>query len=111
MAGASNNPRMHDLLRLPSTDPTSVYRYRDGIYGADLLTAALVHLDFFTWLDKNPSNLEGICNGLELKRRPVDVMVTLFTAMGFLENRGGVFQLTQMAKEHLVAGSPWYIGP
>jgi predicted O-methyltransferase YrrM len=102
---------MHDLLHLPTTDPTSVYRFRDGIYGADLLTAALVHLDFFTWLEKNPSNLEGICEGLQLKRRPVDVMLTLFTAMGFLENRGGVFQLTATAREHLVKGSPWFIGP
>jgi 3-hydroxy-5-methyl-1-naphthoate 3-O-methyltransferase len=102
---------MHDLLQIPSTDPTAIYRYRDGIYGADLLTAALVHLDFFTWLEKNPSNLEGICSGLQLQHRPVDVMLTLFTAMGFIEHRGGVFQVTPTAREHLVAGSPWFIGP
>ncbi len=37
-----------DLLRSPETDPTSIYRYRDGLYAADLLTAALCHLDFIT---------------------------------------------------------------
>ena len=34
-----------DLTRLPASDPTRVYRYRDGLYAADLLTAAIVHLD------------------------------------------------------------------
>ena len=34
-----------DLFRSPATDPTSIYRYRDGLYAADLLTAAISHLD------------------------------------------------------------------
>src|ERR1051325_8058875 len=46
-----------DLLQLPSTDPTSIYRYRDGLYAVDLLTAAISHLDFFTWLNQHPSDL------------------------------------------------------
>jgi hypothetical protein len=102
---------MQDLLRSPSTDPTPIYRYRDGLYAADLLTAALVHLDFFTWLGKTPSTLEQVCASLELKTRPTDVMLTLFTAMGYLENRAGVFHLTQLAREHLGKDSPFYIGP
>jgi SAM-dependent methyltransferase len=102
---------MQDLLRAPSTDPTPIYRYRDGLYAADLLTAALVHLDFFAWLGKNPSSFEKICSSLELKPRPTDVMLTLFTAMGYLENRAGIFHLTQLAREHLVKDSPFYIGP
>ena len=39
----------------PQTDPTSIYRVRDGIYAADLLLAAIVHLDLFTWLAENPA--------------------------------------------------------
>ncbi|HUR44594.1 MAG TPA: methyltransferase, partial [Candidatus Saccharimonadales bacterium] len=42
---------------------------------------------------------------------PADVMLTLFTAMGFVERRAGIFHVTQVAREHLVAGSPWYMGP
>jgi 2-polyprenyl-3-methyl-5-hydroxy-6-metoxy-1,4-benzoquinol methylase len=38
-------------------------------------------------------------------------MLTLFTAMGFVENTGGVFHVTEVAREHLVADSPWYMGP
>ena len=33
---------MTTLPALPATDPTSLYRWRDGLYAADLLIAALV---------------------------------------------------------------------
>jgi SAM-dependent methyltransferase len=102
---------MQDLLRAPSADPTPIYRYRDGLYAADLLTAAIVHLDFFSWLAKNPSTLAQICERLELKPRPADVMLTLFTAMGQIENRSGEFHLTPLAREHLVKDSPYFVGP
>jgi hypothetical protein len=100
-----------DLLRTPNTDPTSIYRYRDGLYAADLLTAAISHFDFFTWLSEHPSDLAGICQGLQIQPRPTDVMLTLFTAMGLIRSGDGVFSLTDLAKEHLVKSSPWYIGP
>jgi len=96
-----------DLLGSPATDPTSIYRYRDGLYAADLLTAALCHLDFFTWLDAHPAGKSTICHSLELKERPVDVMLTLFTAMDLIRKEGDTFVLTEMAKEHLVSSSPW----
>src|SRR5688572_17772045 len=102
---------MHDLLRAPATDPTSIYRYRDGLYAADLLTAALVHLDFFTWLAKKPATFEEICGELEIKARPTDVMLTLFSAMGYVENRDGVFQVAELGREHLVKDAPFFIGP
>ena len=38
-------------------------------------------------------------------------MLTLFTAMGLLENSDGNFSLTPTAREHLVSTSPWYLGP
>jgi predicted O-methyltransferase YrrM len=100
-----------DLTRQPLTDPTLIYRYRDGLYAADLLTAAVSHLDFFTWLGEHPSDKPTICRALGLKERPTDVMLTLFTALGFLEAKDGVFCLTNLAREHLVKSSPWFIGP
>ena len=80
-----------DLTTPPHTDPLSVYRYRDGLYAVDLLTAAVVHLDFFTWLATNPSTKEQICAHYGFAERPVDVMLTLFLANGFLETTEGVF--------------------
>jgi SAM-dependent methyltransferase len=38
-------------------------------------------------------------------------MLTLFSAMGFLRCERGNFELTAMAREHLVKTSPWFIGP
>jgi hypothetical protein len=102
---------LQNLLEFPSTDPTSIYRYRDGLYAADLLTAAVSHLDLFTWLNDNPADLPTICRQLELKPRPADVALTLFTAMGLLESENGVFRVTEKAREHLVKESPWNIGP
>jgi SAM-dependent methyltransferase len=100
-----------NLLQLSSTNPTSIYRYRDGLYAADLLTAAISHLDFFTWLDAHPADLPTICRSLDLRERPTDVMLTLFTAMGLLQSKNKTFSLTPLAREHLVKSSQWNIGP
>src|SRR5262249_54661673 len=52
-----------------------------------------------------------ICQSLGFQQRPVDVMLTLFTAMGLLQVDDGVFRLTEQAREHLVRSSPWFLGP
>lgn len=95
----------------PASDPTDIYRYRDAIYAADMLTAALVHLDLFTRLAGKPSDHETICKDLSIASRPADVMLTLFVAMGLLQRQQGIFFVTQKAAEHLVKGSRWYLGP
>ncbi|MHA3770363.1 methyltransferase [Verrucomicrobiota bacterium sgz303538] len=102
---------MKHLLHEPATDPTPLYRMRDGIYAVDLLAAAIAHLDLFTWLSDHPATLGAICAHLELHTRPADVMMTLCTAMGLTTQSGGVFHLTLRAREHLVAGSPWNLSP
>jgi hypothetical protein len=100
-----------NLLQRPITDPTSIYRHRDGLYATDLLTTAVSHLDFFTWLSDHPADLSTICRELDLKPRPTDVALTLFTAMGLLKSDDDVFTITELAREHLVKSSPWNIGP
>lgn len=102
---------MPDLTAAPQTDPLKVYRYRDGLYAVDLLTTAVVHLNFFTWLGANPSSKEGICGHFGFAERPVDVMLTLFAANGFIERQDGIFSATAIAREHLTSGSPWNLGP
>ncbi len=96
----------------PATDPTPLYRLRDGLYAGDLLTAAIVGLRLFTWLARNPSDQAGVCRGLELHPRPADVLLTLSVARGLLRRgEDGVYQVTPLAREHLVAGSPWDLTP
>ena len=100
-----------DLTTLPSTDPLELYRLRDGLYAVDLLGAALVHFDFFTWLAEHPSAKATICRELQIVERPTDVMLTLFAAMSLVEERAGVFHVTATALEHLVKSSPRFLGP
>jgi 3-hydroxy-5-methyl-1-naphthoate 3-O-methyltransferase len=101
----------HDLTAIPNTDPIDIYRYRDGLYAVDMLTAALTGLDLFTFIGEQRLSKHDICEGLQIQDRPTDVMLTLFTAMGLLENDNGVFSLTLKAREHLVSTSPWFLGP
>ena len=102
---------MFDLRSVPETDPVSIYRVRDGIYAADMLLTAIVHLDLFSWLDEHPATREDVCRHFETAARPTDVMLTLFAAMGLVEERWDIFTLTPLAREHLVRRSPWFLGP
>src|SRR5688572_20318488 len=91
-----------DLTLLPENDPLEIYRLRDGLYGVDLLAAAIVHFDFFTWLAEHPSDKATICRELQFAERPTDVMLTLFTALGLVELKSGAFHVTALGREHLV---------
>jgi predicted O-methyltransferase YrrM len=102
---------MDDLTRTPKTDPTEIFRQRDGIYAPELVAAAIVELDFFSWLAKSPADAQTICASLGLAERPADVMLTLFCAMGYIESKNRVFRLTEVAREFLVRDSPWFVGP
>jgi len=101
----------HDLTAVPATDPIEIYRYRDGLYAVDMLTAAITGLDLFTFVGDRQLTKQQICTALEIQDRPTDVMLTLFAGMGFLENANGAFRLTLCAREHLVSTSPWFLGP
>lgn len=86
-------------------------RVRDGIYADDLVLAAVVWLDVFTWLDEHPVDLEGLCRGHALAPRPADVMCTLFRAMGLLEREPNPLRPTPLALDHLAAGARFDLRP
>jgi hypothetical protein len=96
---------------LPKTNPSALIRLRDSIYVVDLLVAAMGWLDLFDWLSGNPADTQQICTGLQIHRRPADVMLTLFTAMGFIRRKNGKHCLTETAKEYLAASSPFSLKP
>jgi hypothetical protein len=102
---------MTDLTLAPETDPVSLYRTRDELYSADMLIAAVTGLDFFTWLDAHPGTIDDVAAHFGFKRRPVDVMTTLFVAMDLIARDGATLRLTKTGREHLVASSPWFLGP
>lgn len=76
-----------------------------------MLIVGVVWLDLFSWLARNPCDLNGVMRQFHTTPRPTDVMLTLFVAMGLLERRGGLYQVTASAREHLCADSPWFLGP
>ena len=101
------------LITLPITDPAHILQYRDRQYAAELIATALLHFDLFTWLAGNPGASCGqILSYFGFAPRPADVLLTLCRANGFITTDGaGGNQLTLLAQEHLVKGSPWYLGP
>jgi hypothetical protein len=98
-------------LEEPVSDPLSLYRLRDGLMAVDLLAAAVVHLDLFTWLADHPATLGAICAHFGLQTRPVDVLMALSGALGLTTQAGGVYHLTLRAREHLTQGSPFSLLP
>src|ERR1700684_961986 len=102
---------MDDLTRTPKTDPTEIFRHREWIYPPELVAAAIVGFDFFSWLAKSPADVGTICTSLGLTERPVDVMLTLFCAMGYIENKDGAVPLTEIPRKFLLRASPWFVGP
>lgn len=102
---------MDDLTRLPAADPASLFRVRDGLYGPELVGAAVVGLDLFTRIARSPLDARALCSSAGLAERPADVMLTYFCAQGLLENRQGIFHVTEKARDFLVRDSPWFLGP
>src|SRR5205823_4215685 len=101
----------HPLLSRPATDPTSLYRARDGLMAIDLLAAAVAHLDLFSILANGPMSLDALCAKLEIHQRPADVMMTLAAAMELVTRKEDQFELTPLAREHLVSSSPFSLIP
>ena len=106
-------PVSHPLAILPSTDPAQILQLRDRQYGAELIAAALLHYDFFTWLKSHAgASLDMICQHFGWVARPGDVLLTLCRAYGFVAtDAAGGNRLTPVAEEHLVKDSPWFLGP
>jgi hypothetical protein len=102
-----------DLKTAPTTDPAPILRYRDRQYAAELLAAAIVHLDLFTWLEGNAgATTAAICAHFEFAERPADVLLTLLRANEFITtDQDDRNELTTVAREHLVNGSQWFLGP
>ncbi|MFH1151394.1 MAG: methyltransferase [Actinomycetota bacterium] len=94
-----------------SAGPDMLIDLRDGIYADDFVIAAVAWLDLFTRLSGNPSAPEEIAASLGLAERPLDVLLTLLTALGLVERRDGRFVTTALSEEYLVGGRPKDLGP
>ena len=104
-------PRLQSSVMV-TTDPTLLYRLRDGVYAADLLIVATVDLDLFSWLGRRGGADAGvICRELGLAGRPVDVMLTYLVALGLLSRDDDTVVPTPLARDHLIEGSEYDLRP
>ena len=100
-----DNGRMHPG---PVTDPTDLYRLRDGVYAADLLIVAVAELDLFSQLAVNGhATVEQLCAAHGIRPHPADVLVTYLVSLGLLRRDGERVGPTPLAREHFVSGSPY----
>ena len=91
-----------DLTQPPSTDPAQLLRYRDRQYAAELLAAAIVHLDLFTWLKTHAeSTTEELRAHYNFSERPTDVLLTLLRANELIESTEDRHSITALADEFL----------
>jgi ubiquinone/menaquinone biosynthesis C-methylase UbiE len=98
-------------LTPPRTDATPVFEAFRGNYATELLTAAVAHFHLFSRLAQSPRTLQELGGDLGLASRPVNVLVTALRALGLLgTNKAGQLTLTDLAREHLVPGSPFDVG-
>lgn len=100
-----------NLTAAPETDPLRLYRYRDGLYAVDLLTALMVHFDFFTWLGGKTLTVQEIQEHFGFAERPLDVALTLLTTNGLIERSSSGIRASAIAQEHLTSGSGWNLTP
>ncbi|OGO07308.1 MAG: hypothetical protein A2Y92_02805 [Chloroflexi bacterium RBG_13_57_8] len=96
---------MKGLFRIPTASPARVFTLRESVFAADLFIAAVSHLDFFNRLDKNPSDIDGICALFRIKKRPADVMLTLFKAYQLIAEKNRKYYLTDVSRTYLTARS------
>jgi len=99
-----NSVRMLNAQDVPDADPTPIFEHFRGVYGTQLLTAAISHFDLFGLLKSGVHNVDELSSALELARRPFDVLITALKAMGFIEQSGVTLTTTPLASEFLSGG-------
>jgi len=86
---------------IPKTSPELIFRLRDSAFANDLFIAAVGYFDFFNFIKKHPYDIDSLSRSLKIKKRPLDVMLTLFKAYGFIEEKDNRFYLTDVADDYL----------
>jgi 3-hydroxy-5-methyl-1-naphthoate 3-O-methyltransferase len=93
------------MFEIPSASPSTIINLRESAYAADLFITVISRLDFFNRIAKEPADIDGICGIFDIKKRPADVMLTLFKAYGLLKEKTKKFYLTDISKTYLLKES------
>lgn len=86
---------------IPKTSPELIFRLRESAFANDLFITAISHFDFFNFLKEHPSDFNGISKSLNIRKRPLDVMLTLFKAYGFIEEKDNKYYISGISDDYL----------
>ncbi len=110
MNNSSSTINRELLTQQPQTDEQKLWDIINvGCVG--YRTFLVAHdLGLFSLLANQPQTLTEICEGLQIKHRAAEALLSMNVSLGLLDidNRG--YALTQLAKDYLLENSPKYIG-
>ena len=92
---------------MPKTSPELIFRLRESAFANDLFITAVSYFDFFNFLKKHPSDFNSISDSLNIKKRPLDVMLTLFKAYGFIVEKDNKYHLSDISDDYLNSDSSY----
>jgi predicted O-methyltransferase YrrM len=92
-------------IAIPGISPELIFRLRESSFANDLFITAVSYFDFFNFLKKHPSDFDSISDSLNIKRRPLDVMLTLFKAYGFIIEKDNKYFLSDISDGYLTRES------
>lgn len=85
-------------MGLPQLDLAPITRHLRAKAGSHLLVAAVLHLNVFEFVAKQPLSIHELQKKLNIKERPALVLFPALCAMGFLKfNAAGKLELTEVA--------------
>jgi hypothetical protein len=96
-------------IRKPRTDDRPLW---DLVFSLMVGPAVLVahDLKLFTLLAEKPRALSEVCEALNIRTRPAEVLLSVCTAVGLIELADGRYWLTPLAEDYLLESSPTYFG-
>jgi len=89
------------IMNIPKTSPELIFKLRESSFANDLFITAVSYFDFFNFLKEHPSDISSICRSLNIKKRPLDVMLTLFKVYGFIEEKDKKFYNSDISNDYL----------
>ena len=96
-------------IRRPRSDDRRLWDVFFALEGSIAIIAAH-KLKIFSLLAEQPRTLSEACAALGLARRPMEAMLSICAAAGFIELGDSHYRLTPLAEDYLVETSPTYFG-
>jgi O-methyltransferase domain/Dimerisation domain len=95
--------------RRPRVDDRPLWDVVFGVYGYP--APFIAHrLGLFPLLAERPRTFAEVCEELEVKRRPTEVILAATLALGFIKRNDGRYALTELAEDYLLETGLAYFG-